>query len=131
MENPVDWESSAVGRNTRGFISMTIISPPRGFTPLRRAIELDPSDPDAHYDLGIELLQANQLEAAAAEFQTTVKLTPDSAQAHSNLGIALASMGRVDDAIAHFREAIRIDPAFPEARKNLDIALAQKKGAGR
>jgi len=44
---------------------------------LRQALKIDPSDEDAHYNLGLALEQRKDKRAAAAEFEEALKLSPD------------------------------------------------------
>jgi Flp pilus assembly protein TadD len=43
---------------------------------LRKAIELDGQSPQAHYDLGLTLLQMGDFEGASAELQAALSLAP-------------------------------------------------------
>ena len=59
----------------------------------RQAVALDPSDPNAQFNLGKELQADGDNAGAIAAFQKAIELKPDFEQAHYNLGIALRSQG--------------------------------------
>jgi Flp pilus assembly protein TadD len=84
-----------------------------------------PSNPVAHDNLGVALLKAGRLTAAAAQFSAAIELKPDDAEAHNNLGTILVRQGRVAEAVADFTEAARLNPGYADAHFNLGSALAQ------
>lgn len=95
----------------------------------RAAVRLEPSYPEAHFNLGSALAHSGGLEEAIAEYETALRLKPDYAEAYNNLGNALSHLpGRLPDAIAHYETALRIDPGMAEAHANLGNALAQTTG---
>jgi spermidine synthase len=92
-------------------------------TQLRRAVELDPANGRAQYDLGSLLLEQGRFVEAADRFRAALRAMPESAEVHNNLGVALASMADVDGAVDHFRRAVALQPDFAEARRNLTAAM--------
>lgn len=84
----------------------------------RRALELDPSHPDAHLNLGRLLHEAGDAAAAAAQYRSALDARPDDATAQFNLGVALEDLGRVDEAIEAYARAVAIDPALADAHYN-------------
>jgi tetratricopeptide (TPR) repeat protein len=80
---------------------------------LERAIQLLPTDPTAHYNLGTLLHRQNALERALQEYQLALRYGPDrreAAQTHNNLGVLFKQLGRRDEAIAEFTQAIALNP---------------------
>jgi protein O-mannosyl-transferase len=71
---------------------------------------------NAHYKMG-------RVDAALAEYLTSVRLDPKYDPAHYNLGIVYLSLGRLDDAANEFRAAIESDPDSDDAFLSLGIAL--------
>src|SRR5262245_27066462 len=59
---------------------------------LDEAIRLDPTDSDAHANLGLLLLKARQLPQALAAYAAAVTIRPDSATAQLGLARALAAL---------------------------------------
>jgi tetratricopeptide (TPR) repeat protein len=79
----------------------------------------------AHNNLGKELFQAGQKQAAIEQYQQALRLSPNDAEAQYNLGVLLFQTGRPQAAIEYFREAVRLNPDFVLARYNLGTALFQ------
>ena len=88
-----------------------------------RAIEIEPTYPEAYDNLGIVLHRRGRLDEAIARYREALRLDPRYSFSHNNLGISLAEAGRMDEAIASFREAIRLKPEIARAHFNLGVAL--------
>jgi tetratricopeptide (TPR) repeat protein len=71
----------------------------------------------------LELQQAEDLAAAAAEYERFLTLHPGSIVARSNLGVVLVRLGRYEDAIAHYRRAVALDGDNVQVRLNLALAF--------
>jgi spermidine synthase len=89
----------------------------------RRALELDPLDVQAHYNLGTALADLGRSDEALARYREAVRLQPSHAQAQHNLGAALANRGRLDEAIEHFRRAAALAPDRAITQHQLGRAL--------
>jgi TolB-like protein/Tfp pilus assembly protein PilF len=90
-----------------------------------RAVELDDSDPWAHFALGFVAFTGRRTDEAVEEFQRALDLNPNFAAAHGFLGCALALDGRSDRAIDHIERAIRMSPHDPQnALHNASLAAA-------
>lgn len=96
----------------------------------RRALELDPGNPEAHNNLGLALAHGGKLDEAMAHYRKALALNPDLATAHNNLGAALARSGRPGEAVEHFVLFLESNPGSVEAHGNLLRALAQAGRAG-
>ena len=79
-----------------------------------------------HYNLGVVLLQRQQVEEAILHLQRVLQLKPDDPEALYGLGNALLQTGRTDEAISYYEKAIAKIPSFVEAHHNLGNALVQK-----
>lgn len=90
----------------------------------RKAVELDPADADARYNLGNALLGAGKIDEAIAAYRDTIARNPGVVKAHYNLGQALASQSQYEAANAAWAEALRLDPGYSEAAKNIGTALS-------
>ena len=75
----------------------------------RRALEIDPSFPDAHRDLAMLLSQQHQDQAAVTEAAAAVHFAPIDASNHRVYGRMLAAVGRQAEAEREFAEAKRLD----------------------
>ena len=62
----------------------------------RKAVAIDPNDPETQYDLGMELKASGNNPGAIAAYQRAIALKPDLEKAHYALGIALRSQGQTD-----------------------------------
>jgi protein O-mannosyl-transferase len=80
----------------------------------------------AHNNLGMCLLQSEQVDEAVAHFRWALEIQPSFAEAHNNLAFSLLKQGRVDEAITHARTALELEPACVEAYNNLGRGLLQE-----
>ena len=94
---------------------------------LRKALQLNPTYPDAHNNLGIALQKKGELTAAIASYNTAIQLKPNYPDAHNNLGNVLQEQGDLTAAIASYSTALQLNPNHPDAYYNLGNAL---KGQG-
>ena len=85
----------------------------------RRALVLNPDDPDTYNNMGNALAALNKPENAVAAFRRALTLQPGNAMAHNNLGHVQRTMGLWDDAEASFRKAATLQPGFAGAFVNL------------
>ena len=74
------------------------------------AVRLEPNSAQAHYNLGVAQVRAEQLPAAAAELRLALQYKPGMTKAHVSLGALLMQMGNAAEAGAEFRRALRLDP---------------------
>jgi len=93
----------------------------------KRAIELNPGYPTAHYFYGyMYLLSMGRFEEAITEMKRAIELDPFSAIVRANLGGAYNFAGRFDEGIAQIRLAAEIDPNLVAARLRLAEAYEQQ-----
>ena len=95
---------------------------------LKKAVQLNPLDVAAHYNLGNAFaFMGEKYFAKAVEcYNKTLQLNPNHADTYINLGNISAERGNVEDAISYYREAIRIDHENDDAYYNLGNALLTK-----
>ena len=89
----------------------------------QRAVDIVPTDSEAHYNLGNSLKELDRLEEALASFRQSIKLKPDFAEAHNNLAITLQKLGRLEEAELGFRQMIRLESHLAAAHNNLGNIL--------
>jgi predicted O-linked N-acetylglucosamine transferase (SPINDLY family) len=90
---------------------------------LRRAIELNPSIPNAHNNLGNVLTELDDPVAALTSYDRAIALNPNYAVAHNNRGVALQDLDRPADALDSYDRAIALNPNYAEAYNNRGTAL--------
>lgn len=99
------------------------------------ALALTPQSEVAQTNLGIALMDHNQIGEAIEHFQTALDLRSGNNQPHyaltlalihTNLGYAFARLGKVDDAMAQWREALQFQPNYPDAHYDLATILSQQ-----
>lgn len=88
----------------------------------RRALALDPGNPDVRTDYATALHQTGHDLEALAQLEIVLTKRPKFIQALFNRGVILAAIGRRTDAIAAFNHFIAVapnDPRVPDARSTI------------
>ena len=94
-------------------------------TAIRKSVQLDPQDAEAHYNLGNTLKELGRLDEAEASYIQAIKINPNFAKAHNNLGSTLQGLGRLDEAEASYTQTITLKPDYVEAHENLGDLLQE------
>ncbi|HXL11495.1 MAG TPA: tetratricopeptide repeat protein, partial [Gemmatimonadales bacterium] len=92
----------------------------------RRALELDPNDPEPHQMFGVYLRTLGHFDEAEAEMRRAVALDPLTRHFSYQLGRVLACAGRPADAAAEFAKQLALDSIYPPAHYELAKALASQ-----
>jgi predicted TPR repeat methyltransferase len=92
---------------------------------IRMAIQVCPSDPVCHINLGNALKKQGNFDAAAESYQQALARNPDAAEAHFNLGVTLKILGKLDAAVESYRKALSLRPDFADAYLNLGATLKE------
>ncbi len=87
---------------------------------------LNPNNDNVHVNLGFELDNKGNLEAAIGEYREALRLNPNNDIAHYDLGLALDDKGDEEGAIGEYRETIRLNPGNEGAHVNLGSDLYKK-----
>jgi Flp pilus assembly protein TadD/Tol biopolymer transport system component len=88
-----------------------------------KALELNPDDGKAHFNMGYSLFELGRLDQAIEEYRKACDLDPEDAVAQANLALALAQKGKLDEAIAHYRKSLALAPGNPMVHADLGVAL--------
>jgi protein O-GlcNAc transferase len=96
---------------------------PEALALLRKAVALDPRNPDALANLGMALIQAQQAREAIPLLQRSVALTPKAVVTHQDLAAAYVQLNQLDDAVAELRTALKIAPNIAQLHYDLGLAL--------
>lgn len=94
---------------------------------LRRVIQREPGNADAHLLLGTALALVPRESEALAELRRAVALRSNFAPGYYTLGTALARFADPKAATEAFQKALALDPKFADARVSLGLVLAQQK----
>lgn len=103
------------------------VAPAQAQEAYRRAIALDPTNADAHVNLGRLLYEQGDLTEAESHYRQALARVPGHPTAAFNLGIALDDLGRKDEAVQSYKLAITVDPDYADAHYNL-ARLYEKRG---
>jgi len=97
----------------------------------RKAIEVRPEFPQAHYNLGLIYMNRNKMKDAAVEFETVLRIEPDfDTGIYHLLGAAHRDAGNFEEAIAAFENGLRRKPKDAAMRYNIGlIYMRQRKMA--
>lgn len=96
---------------------------------IRRAVELNPSNPAIWHDQGSLLVLLGAQDEAAGSFEVAIQLAPEFAQAYADLAAIRARQGMAEQAVFLQREAVR-HAQYPEEHQKLlaayEVLLAAK-----
>jgi Flp pilus assembly protein TadD len=89
----------------------------------RRAVHLEPNDPDYHYILGDALSRLERHGEALPALREAVLMSPSDAAYHYALGVVLWNLGFYEEAAQALGEAERLRPDDPATLTALGAAL--------
>ena len=78
-----------------------------------KAVELEPTNPQARRALALGHLWKRDLESAVTEIETAVEHGPNSADAIASRGYILSYASRAAEAIRSLEKAMRLNPQYP------------------
>jgi tetratricopeptide (TPR) repeat protein len=123
-------ESGGVGSLTeRGITALQEGDYAKGIALLRLALDRNPDDTDALFNLAMALSDQRELEEATGLLDRLLEQNPGHSRAWVALGVARSRMGDDRAAIASLQTAIEINPADGYAQMNLG-AILSKSGRG-
>jgi Ca-activated chloride channel family protein len=96
----------------------------------RKAIEKNPKNPQAVFNLGNALMAQKKDSAAVMQFDSATKLETNplrKAKAYHNVGVICQSHKMYGEAIEAYKSALRLNPADDETRYNLVLCKHQQK----
>src|SRR5260370_27761509 len=86
-----------------------------------KALDLEPNDPDTHYNLALALKYKGDAKQAAEEFEATLRLKPNWADAHYALGATQYDLRDLAAALKELRRAIQLAPSNAGAHHYLAL----------
>ena len=102
---------SSLAYTKRGVRHIWNDDPTRAEQDLRRAIELDATNAEAHDDLGVILAQRKQYDEAISHLQQTIKHDPAYQKGFHNLATVYFITGDFKLALAMVNQGLALDPA--------------------
>ncbi len=96
--------------NLEGLIREAMGDHARAIQAFKKAVELDPKNARAHYNLALAYLSQGKLDEAIAALEEAVKAAPENSYLRARLGALLAVKGELDRAEEVLTEAVRMDP---------------------
>lgn len=91
-----------------------------------RYLALVPGDPDAWFDKGAQLFQADRKEEAVRAFEEAVRLAPGNPDTRKNLGLLYRELGNVEASLQIFRQMVVDFPADSTGHINLGDHFARE-----
>ena len=83
---------------------------PEAAAEFQAELKLEPTDPEALYNLGFVYLEESRVDDAAALFQQVLSAQPNHANANYELGKILLDRGQLKEAVDHLETATRLSP---------------------
>lgn len=96
----------------------------------RKAVDKNPYNPQALYNLGCALLMQKKDSAAIQQFEHAGKIETDpkrKAMAYHNIGWICQSLKMYSEAAEAYKESLRNNPSDNETRYNLALCMRQQK----
>ena len=89
----------------------------------RKALQLNPATPKAHYKIGAALIRLSRPADAVPELQAELKISPDDTDVQYNLAYALLRTSDKEHALKILRDIVAIQPQHPGAQYELGKTL--------
>ena len=91
----------------------------------RQCVTLDPTFPNARYNLGVALGDTEDNEEAFATMQAAAEAEPERAEIWNSLGYLACRQRRPRDGVGFYERAIELQPDYAQAHFNLGMTLLQ------
>ncbi len=92
----------------------------------RKALELNPNQPQSHYNLANAYQEKGEPEVAIKSYLKALEMKPNYLEAHTNLGNTLKEQGKLDEAIRSYENALAIKPDTPDIHINIGNVYKMK-----
>lgn len=96
----------------------------------RKAVEKNPRNPQANYNLGNALMLQRKDSAAVSQWESAAKIETNPlrrAMAYHNMGVMCQQRKMFGEAIEAYKEALRNNPADDQTRYNLAVCKRQQQ----
>ena len=88
----------------------------------RKALKIEPQNPDAMQFLGLICRHSGRLEEGEKLMRASLQINPNQPHTWNNLGNLLSHQGRDEEALELYRKAISLNKDYQEAWRNLGLA---------
>ena len=95
---------------------------------VKRALELDENDAEAHRIMGVMCLSAHEWERSRFHFERALEINPNHANIVARAGEIYNFLGDPDRALEMVARALRLDPFLPDYCRELEISARYNKG---
>jgi len=99
----------------------------KAITFLKKALELNPKNRTACFDLGAILYNDKQTDEALEYFEKTLKIDPTCSQAYFNAAICRSEQNDLETSQNYLEKAISLNPKYKKAYKTLGEILIKDK----
>jgi protein O-mannosyl-transferase len=128
-ERPAIYRQGVGALGVASIVAMTLVTRAQlpywhdSLSLFKRAVDVVPDNALAHNNLGMALVERNDIPGALEQFQKAVAIAPWDSDARSNLGNALRGVGRPADAKVEYEKALAQSPDDATIHYNLATAL--------
>lgn len=91
----------------------------------RECVALQAEFPNARYNLGVALGDADEYDEARGCLEAVIEAEPERAEAYHSLGHIAQAQRQPREAIGYYRQAIALEPNYAKAHFNLGMLLLQ------
>ena len=92
----------------------------------RKALDLEPQNPDFHFELGNLYIERNDPVLARIELEQTVMISPNHVPAHYNLGLVYRELGFMGEARDEFQKVLEFDPGNVKAQLQIGYTYEEE-----
>ena len=96
----------------------------------RKAVSVNPANPQALYNLGCALMMQNKDSAAIAQYERAAKLEKNKlrlASVYHNIGVICQNHRMYDEAVKAYEQSLRNNPKDDQTRYNLALCKRMRK----
>ena len=123
------WRATVEARpaNVRALVNLAaFVGRDEAITLNQRAIAIDPTCAEAHFNLGRTLARQQRVAEALTHLERAAELSPRSSLAQYTLGVVLAQVGQLPAAEAALRRAVALEPGSVKGHHQLGTVLARQ-----
>ncbi len=93
---------------------------------LKKAIELDPNDAEAHRNLGTAYGEQGKWEESVVAYEQAIEIAPDYGEAYGDVAAAYFYIGKLAEATAAGEKGIELAPDYAMAYNNLGVVYGSQ-----